>query len=284
MNIVIITGLSGAGKSQAMKAMEDIGYYCVDNLPPVLIPQFVALCSRNMEDLTRIALVVDIRGGRFFNALDSSLEEINALGYAPDIVFLEASDEVLIKRFKETRRTHPLKPYGSIEEGIDLERKRLMDLRNRAAVIIDTSSLNISQFRRELYKKFVEGQEMENMSITITSFGYKKGIPRDADLVFDARMLPNPFYIDELKPLTGFDKEVQNYVMSFPESVRYLNRIIQMIDFLLPQCIKEGRSQFVIAIGCTGGQHRSVTFANLLGDHFGNTKHRVSVMHRELKG
>lgn len=284
MNVVIITGLSGAGKSQAMKAMEDIGYYCVDNLPPVLIPNFIDLCAKNMEDITKIALVVDIRGGRFFNALDSSLEALKEKGVFFDIVFLEASDKALIKRFKESRRTHPLKPYGSIEEGITLEKQRLSDLRSRAQLIIDTSNLNISQFRNELYKKFIEGQEMENMSITITSFGYKKGIPLDADLVFDVRMLPNPFYVEELRPLTGFDKGVQNYVMASQDSERYLNRIIQMVDFLIPLGVKEGRSQFVIAIGCTGGQHRSVTFANFLGEHLMNANHRVSVLHRELKG
>lgn len=283
MELVFITGMSGAGRSQAMKAMEDIGYFCIDNLPPVLIPKFVELTSKNKDELTKVALVIDIRGGRFFDEFEASLEQLDRQGQRYNLVFLESNEKVLIKRFKEARRTHPLKPYGSIEEGIKIEIARLADIRDRSSVIIDTSSMNIAALRSELYKIFLEGKESENMTITVISFGYKKGIPLDADLVFDVRMLPNPYYVEELKPLTGNDKSVQDYVMKFHESQVYLTRIKQMVDFLIPQCIKEGRGQFVVAIGCTGGQHRSVTFANMMTEYLGINGHRVTVNHREVK-
>ncbi|MGB3367668.1 MAG: RNase adapter RapZ, partial [Acidaminobacteraceae bacterium] len=252
MKLVLITGLSGAGRSQTMKAMEDIGYYCIDNLPPVLIPKFVELCAKNMDEFSKIALVTDIRGGKFFDDLDESISYLRKSGYSFEMVFLEASNGVLIKRFKEARRAHPLLPEGSIEDGIELEREKLRYLRDIADRIIDTSNFNISQFRKELYKVYLDGIETGNMTISVVSFGFKKGLPIEADFVFDVRVLPNPFYIAELKKLTGNEKSVQDYVMKFPESEKYLEKIINMIEFLIPLSIKEGRSQLVIAIGCTG--------------------------------
>lgn len=283
MKLVLITGLSGAGRSQTMKAMEDIGYYCIDNLPPVLIPKFVELCAKNMDSFSKVALVTDIRGGKFFDDLDDSISYLRKSGYSFEMVFLEASNGVLIKRFKEARRAHPLLPEGSIEEGIELEREKLRYLRDMADRIIDTSNFNISQFRKELYKVYLEGIETGNMTISVVSFGFKKGLPIEADFVFDVRVLPNPFYIEELKKLTGNEKSVQDYVMKFPESEKYFEKIKNMVEFLIPLSIKEGRSQLVIAIGCTGGQHRSVTFANKLTKYLDDNNHRVSVTHREIK-
>ncbi len=283
MKLVLITGLSGAGRSQTMKAMEDIGYYCIDNLPPVLIPKFVELCAKTMGEYSKIALVADIRGGKFFDDLDQSISYLRKSGYSFEMVFLEASNAVLIKRFKEARRAHPLLPEGSIEEGIELERQKLKYLRDMADRIIDTSNFNISQFRKELYKVYLEGIETGNMTISVVSFGFKKGLPVEADFVFDVRVLPNPYYVDELKKLTGNEASVQNYVMKFPESEKYFDKIKNMVEFLIPLAIKEGRSQLVIAIGCTGGQHRSVTFANKLTEYLESNNHRVSVTHREIK-
>lgn len=283
MRLVLITGLSGAGRSQMMKAMEDIGYYCIDNLPPVLIPKFVELCGKNMDSFSKVALVTDIRGGKFFDDLDESITYLRKSGYSFEIVFLETNNGVLVKRFKEARRAHPLLPDGSIEDGIELEREKLQYLRDIADRIIDTSNLNISQFRKELYKVYLEGIETGNMTISVVSFGFKKGVPIEADFVFDVRVLPNPFYVEELKKLTGNEKVVQDYVMKFPESEKYFEKIKNLVEFLIPLCIKEGRSQFVIAIGCTGGQHRSVTFANKLVEYLDSNDHRVSVTHREIK-
>lgn len=283
MKLVLITGLSGAGRSQAMKAMEDIGYYCIDNLPPVLVPKFVELCSKNMDSFSKVALVADIRGGKFFDDLDESIDFLRKSGYSFEMIFLETNDQVLIKRFKESRRSHPLLPDGSIEDGINLERQKLQYLRDMADRIIDTSNMNISQLRKELNRIYLEGIDTGNMTISVVSFGFKKGIPMEADLVFDVRVLPNPYYIDDLKYRTGNEESVQDYVMKFPESIKYFEKIVNMVEFLIPQCIKEGRSQFVIAIGCTGGQHRSVTFANKLYEYLDKNNHRVGVTHREIK-
>ncbi|BEP29752.1 RNase adapter RapZ [Helicovermis profundi] len=282
MKLTIITGLSGAGRSQAMKAMEDIGYYCIDNLPPIFIPKFMDLISKNIREFSKVALVIDIRGGKFFDELYNSLDYLKNNNIGFDIIFLEANNKVLLKRFKEARRTHPLLPEGSIEEGIEKEKEKLYLLREMSHIIIDTSNLNISNFKKELYKYYLKGEKKDNMSISVVSFGFKKGIPLDSDMVFDVRMLQNPYYIEELKYLTGNDKKVQNYVMKFPESIKYFERIVNMVDFLIPQCLVEGRTQFVIAIGCTGGQHRSVTFANKLYDYLRSNNREANLLHREL--
>lgn len=283
MELVIITGMSGAGRSQAMKVLEDYGYYCVDNLPPVLIHQFVMLCDQNTEDIRKLALVTDIRGGIFFEDLEKELEALKREGYDYKVIFLDASDSVLIKRFKEARRSHPMNPGGSIEEGISQERKRLSKLRGAAGTIIDTSGYNLSQFKSEMSKIFREKTSTSDMSISIMSFGFKKGIPLDADFVFDARFLPNPFYVEELRAQTGNDVDVQQYVMSFEESHAFFNQILGMVETVLPLCEKEGRAQLILAIGCTGGQHRSVTLANRLYEALNGKHYTVGITHRELR-
>lgn len=281
MKFVIITGLSGAGKSQAMRSLEDLGFYCVDNLPPTLIPKFTDLCLHAQGKIENIALVIDIRGGYFFNDLFDNLDIIEKQGFDYEIVFLEASDAVLIKRFKETRRAHPLNPQGRIISGIHAERKKLSKLREKAKYIIDTSNLNSAQLKEEIKKIYIEGEKSQNLSIFIQSFGFKKGILLDADLVFDVRFLPNPHYIEELKDYTGNDQSVREYVMKWPESVEFVKKLKDMIDFLIPYYIKEGKTQLVIGIGCTGGKHRSVTVANILYESLNEKGHRVIINHRD---
>ncbi|WZL72110.1 RNase adapter RapZ [Clostridiaceae bacterium 35-E11] len=281
MKFVIITGLSGAGKSQAMKSMEDLGFYCVDNLPPALIPKFAELCFHAQGDIQKIALVIDIRGRQFFDDLFQSLDTIQIEGYNYEILFLEASDATLIKRFKETRRRHPLSPEGSIMDGIDAERKKLSQLKVKADHIVDTSNLTVAQLREEIKRIYVEGGKTENLTISIRSFGFKKGIPLDADLVFDVRFLPNPHYIESLREYTGDDQSVRDYVMKWPESIAFVEKLEDMLQFLIPYYIKEGKSQLVIAIGCTGGKHRSVTIANILYEKFREQGHRVTINHRD---
>jgi len=282
VRFVIITGLSGAGKSQAIKYMEDFGFYCIDNLPPTLIPKFAELCHQSQGTLDKIALVIDIRGGMFFDDLSSSLEDLGKLGYKYEILFLDASDATLIKRFKETRRAHPLLADGSIGEGIASEREKLKYLKQRATNIIDTTGLIPSQLKNELKNIYVEGNISDNLIISIVSFGFKHGIPLDADLVFDVRFLPNPFYVEELKNFTGNDVKVRNYVMNSPVSVEFSNKLNDMIDFLIPHYIKEGKNRLVIAVGCTGGRHRSVTVAHILYNYLKEKGYRVLISNRDV--
>ncbi len=282
MRFIIITGLSGAGKSQAVKYMEDFGFYCIDNLPPTLIPKFAELCHQPQGTLDKVALVIDIRGGMFFDDLSSSLESLEKLGYKYEILFLDASDAILIKRFKETRRTHPLLADGSINEGITLEREKLKYLKQRATNIIDTTNLIPSQLKDELKNIYVEGNKSDNLIISIISFGFKHGIPLDADLVFDVRFLPNPFYVDELRDFTGDDIRVRDYVMNSPVSIEFSNKLNDMISFLIPHYIKEGKNRLVIAIGCTGGRHRSITVARTLYDYLKEKGYRVLMNNRDV--
>ncbi|HZX21654.1 MAG TPA: RNase adapter RapZ [Clostridia bacterium] len=282
MRFIIITGLSGAGKSQAVKYMEDFGFYCIDNLPPTLIPKFAELCHQPQGALDKVALVIDIRGGMFFDDLSSSLESLEKLGYKYEILFLDASDATLIKRFKETRRTHPLLANGSINEGITLEREKLKYLKQRATNIIDTTNLIPSQLKDELKNIYVEGNKSDNLIISIISFGFKHGIPLDADLVFDVRFLPNPFYVDELRDFTGDDIRVRDYVMNSPVSIEFSNKLNDMISFLIPHYIKEGKNRLVIAIGCTGGRHRSITVARTLYDYLKEKGYRVLIDNRDV--
>ncbi|MBM7614216.1 RNase adapter RapZ [Alkaliphilus hydrothermalis] len=281
MRFVIITGLSGAGKSQAVKYLEDFGYFCVDNLPPSLIPKFVELCQQTKGKINKIALVVDIRGGMFFDDVFTSLDTMEELGYKCEIMYLEASDGILVKRFKETRRSHPLSPEGSILEGITKEREKLKELRKMATHIIDTTKLIPSRLKEELREIYVEGKETNSLMISILSFGFKHGIPLDADLVFDVRFLPNPYYIEELRDFTGNDQKVREYVMKSPVSLEFSERLHDMVGYLIPHYIKEGKSQLVIAIGCTGGRHRSVTIANILYEQLKEKGYRVSSNHRD---
>lgn len=281
MKLVIITGMSGAGKSQAVRCMEDLGFYCLDNLPPILISKFVELCGQSQGDIEKIALVIDIRGGMFFDDLFTSLEGLTESGYDYEILFLDASDEVLLKRFKETRRKHPLSATGGIGEGILEERKRLTKLREMATNIIDTSKLTPGRLKEEMRNIYSEGNKTSNLLIHITSFGFKHGIPLDSDLVFDVRFLPNPYYIENLRDMTGSDAKIRDYVMNFPLSQKFSLKLFELIDFLIPHYIMEGKNQLVISVGCTGGKHRSVTIAHVLYKKLKEREYRVILNHRD---
>lgn len=264
MRFVIVTGMSGAGKSTALKMLEDMGYFCVDNLPLPLLPGFVQMIQSSEKEMKNIALGLDARSGQELSGLKEYLEEMdkNQIGY--EILFLDANDDVLIKRYKETRRQHPLSGSGRVDTGIAKEREKIAFLKIRATYILDTSKMLTRELKIELEKIFVDGQNFCNLYITVMSFGFKYGIPQDADLVFDVRFLPNPYYIDTLRAKTGNDAEVQDYVMQNDKGEIFLNKLQDMMEFLIPNYILEGKNQLVIAIGCTGGKHRSVTLANAL--------------------
>ncbi len=264
MRFVVVTGMSGGGKSTALRMLEDAGFYCVDNLPVSLIEKFVELIAAPGGEVTKVALGLDVRADQAFAGAQKVLEKLRDNGYAFEILFMEANDRTLLKRYKETRRVHPLSPGGRIEDGITRERAILDDIRRKSDYVIDTSNLLTRELKEELERIFLQNEEYNNLMVTILSFGFKYGIPADADLVFDVRFLPNPFYIDELKHQTGNDREVQDYVMSFPEAHVFVEKLTDMVEFLVPNYIKEGKYQLVIGIGCTGGKHRSVTLANKL--------------------
>jgi UPF0042 nucleotide-binding protein len=282
IRFVIITGLSGAGKSEAARSFEDLGYFVIDNLPPTLIPKFAELCAQSDGKINKIALVIDIRGGEFFDSLAEALDQLEATGFRYDILFLEASDEVLLRRFKDTRRRHPLAPTGNLLEGIAAERERLGDLRGRATKIIDTSRINSHQLKQEILDSFLLASPALRMPIRVVSFGYKYGLPLDADLVFDVRFLPNPHYVEELRPHTGAEVEVRDYVMKWPVTKEYIKRLTQFVDYLAPHFIKEGKTQLVIGVGCTGGRHRSVALANALGEFLVAKGYAAMVEHRDM--
>lgn len=282
MRLVIITGISGAGKSLAMKYLEDIGYFCVDNLPPELIPKFAEISLKTRGKMEKIAMVIDIRGGELFNDLVPGLNGLKEAGIPYEILFLEASDNVLIKRYKESRRMHPLAPEGSLIKGIDEERRILKELRRKANHIIDTSGLTPNQLKEEIVKIFVDGKSFSGMIININSFGFKYGIPLDSDLIFDVRFLPNPFYEKSLKELTGLNDAVKEYVLACSLTQDFLDRITDLLDFLIPNYIKEGKTQLVIGIGCTGGKHRSVVIANSIYQKLSEKHQPVYVDHRDV--
>lgn len=284
MRFVIVTGMSGAGKSTALKMLEDIGYFCVDNLPLLLIRKFAELTYKQSIDVNNIALGVDIRSGQALSELEYVLEDLVASGYPYEILFLDASDSVLVKRYKETRRNHPLAGEGRVDQGIQEERKKLDFLKIQADYIIDTSQLLTRELKSELDNIFVKNEGFNNLFITVLSFGFKYGIPSDADLVFDVRFLPNPYYIEELRPQTGNDPVIQDYVMGFEVAGEFLNKLEDMIRFLIPNYIAEGKNQLVIAIGCTGGKHRSVTLANKLFSRLSTDKeYGLKVEHRDIQ-
>lgn len=283
MRFVIVTGMSGAGKTSVLKFLEDINFFCVDNLPPALLPKFAELCYEQEGEIERVAMGIDIRGGKLFNDLFEVLSSLQEKGYEYEILFLDASDEVLIKRYKETRRSHPLSRNGSIQEGIRKEREMLRDVKAKATYIIDTSQALTRQLKEQINGIFLENKKHENLVITIQSFGFKYGIPTDSDLVFDVRFLPNPFYIQELKELTGNDEPVSSYVMNFEESQVFLHKLVDMVEFLIPLYIKEGKNNLVISIGCTGGKHRSVTLANALYAALGQEKHMLLLQHHDIE-
>jgi UPF0042 nucleotide-binding protein len=283
MRFVIVTGLSGAGKTLAIRYMEDMGFFCVDNLPPKLIPKFAELCYQSSGKIDKIAIVVDIRGGGFFDDLFECLYNLKELGYDYEILFLDANDDVLIKRYKESRRMHPLVREGRVIQGINMERERLKSVKEKATYVIDTSYMQPRQLKETLLNLFGDSQATQSMVISVVSFGYKNGILLDADLVFDVRFLPNPFYIDELKNHTGKDPDVRKYIFSFPETQIFLNKMEDMLDFLIPYYIKEGKSQLVIGIGCTGGKHRSVAIADAIYEMLRGKGHRVNIAHRDMQ-
>ena len=283
MKFVIVTGMSGAGKSTALKMLEDMGYFCVDNLPIALLPKFAELAHAPGSDISQVAVGVDIRNGRSLDEMASVLENLKASGVAYQILYLEASDEVLIKRYKETRRNHPLAGSERINKGIVLEREKLQYLKDNADYIIDTSQLLTRELKIELEKIFVQNEDYKNLFITILSFGFKYGIPSDSDIVMDVRFLPNPYYVDGLRAKTGNDKEIQDYVMQFPEANEFIDKLDDMIKFLIPNYISEGKNQLVISIGCTGGKHRSVTLANELYKRLsGCNDYGLKIEHRDI--
>ncbi|MBQ8596654.1 MAG: RNase adapter RapZ [Lachnospiraceae bacterium] len=283
MRFVVVTGMSGGGKSTALRMLEDAGFYCVDNLPVALIDKFMELIAQPGSEVTKVALGLDVRADQSFEDVIRVLDKMKENGYSFEILFMEAGDQALVKRYKETRRVHPLSPEGRVEDGIGKERTILQKIRGKADYVIDTSNLLTRELKEELERIFVKNEEYNSLMVTILSFGFKHGIPADADLVFDVRFLPNPFYIEELKYKTGNDKEVQDYVMSFAEAGEFIDKLSDMTSFLLPNYIKEGKYQLVIAIGCTGGKHRSVTLANRLYERMKNEGgYGLKIVHRDV--
>ena len=283
MRFVIVTGMSGSGKSTVQRMLEDTGFYCVDNLPVSLIEKFVELISVPNGEISNVALGLDVRADRSFEDVTKILADLKQKGYQFEILFMDASDAVLIKRFKENRRVHPLAVEGRIEDGLRAERKILEEIRATSDYVIDTSNLLTRELKTELDRIFVQNEEYNSLMVTVMSFGFKNGIPSDADLVFDVRFLPNPFYIEELKPMTGNDKPVQDFVMEAEEAELFLLKLTDMIQFLVPNYVKEGKYRLVIAIGCTGGQHRSVTLANELYKRMKNQgNYGITLHHRDV--
>lgn len=283
MRFVVVTGMSGGGKSTVLKMLEDVGFYCVDNLPSSLIEKFVELISIPNGEITKVALGLDVRAEKSFKETTKVLKGLKEKGYQFEILFMEASEKVLIKRYKETRRVHPLAVEGRVEDGVRKEQTVLKNIRKMADYVIDSSNLLTRELKAEIDRIFVRNEEYNSLMITVMSFGFKHGIPADADLVFDVRFLPNPFYIDELKHKTGNDKEVQDYVMGFPDADVFLEKLSDMIHFLVPNYIKEGKYGLVIAIGCTGGKHRSVTLANELYQRMKDQgEYGIKLYHRDM--
>ena len=284
MKFVILTGMSGAGKSTALKIMEDIGYFCVDNLPIVLIEKFAELADMPGAELQKVAVGVDIRSGQALGELQDVLDRLGQTGISFDILYLDSTDGVLVKRYKETRRVHPLAAGERVDKGIQKERKRLEFLRKQADYIIDTSNMLTRELKAELEKIFVQNQDYKNLFITIVSFGFKYGIPTDSDLVFDVRFLPNPYYVEGLRAKTGNDREIQEFVMQYPETGQFPDKLEDMVRFLIPRYITEGKTQLVISVGCTGGKHRSVTLANGLYERLKNCKEfGIKIDHRDIQ-
>ena len=283
MKFVIVTGMSGAGKSTAMKMMEDMGYFCIDNLPIQLLDKLIDLSNTFHSDVSKVAVGIDVRNGSGIDAILQTLEQLRQKNFPYEILFLDAEDEVLVKRYKETRRNHPLAGSERINKGIVLEREKLQYLKDNADYIIDTSQLLTRELKIELEKIFVQNEDYKNLFITILSFGFKYGIPSDSDIVMDVRFLPNPYYVDGLRAKTGNDKEIQDYVMQFPEANEFIDKLDDMIKFLIPNYISEGKNQLVISIGCTGGKHRSVTLANELYKRLsGCNDYGLKIEHRDI--
>lgn len=283
MRFVIVTGMSGAGRSTALKILEDCGYYCADNLPISLLPMFAQLMNDN-PDITKAAVGIDIRNGKELDKMDGQLADMKAAGFQYEILFMDASDKTLIKRYKETRRQHPMAVDGRVETGLKEERAKLAFLKKEADYIMDTSQLLVRELVQNMNEIFQQNREFKNMVVTVLSFGFKNGIPVDADLVFDVRFLPNPYYVDELKNKTGNEKEVQDFVMNCTQAGEFLDKLSDMVQFLIPNYVIEGKNQLVVAIGCTGGKHRSVTIANKLYEILKeNREYKVKIEHRDIE-
>lgn len=284
MRFVIVTGMSGAGKSTALKMLEDVGYFCADNLPVPLIPKMAEMLRVPGTELNKCAIGVDIRSGQSFTAIEKVLEELDEMGLKYETLFMESGDDVLIKRYKETRRFHPLSGNDlRVDQGIKEERKQLVFLRQKADYIIDTSHMLTRELRMEMNKIFVQNREYKNIYITLLSFGFKYGTPSDADIILDVRFLPNPYYIEELRQKSGNDREVREFVMSNDKAVCFLNKLSDMLEFLIPNYIVEGKTQLIIGIGCTGGKHRSVTLANELYERLSNAEvYGIRIEHRDI--
>jgi UPF0042 nucleotide-binding protein len=283
IQFLIITGLSGAGKSNAMKVFEDLGFFCVDNLPPALLPKFAELCLQSDGAVRRAAVAIDVRGGEFFADLFTALDHLEEMGFDYQIVFLDAADDVLVRRFEETRRKHPLAQAGGVLEGIQAERRQLQTVKEAADKIIDTSMSSVRELRSELVSTFVHGEQEKELAVSVISFGYKFGIPLDADLVFDVRFLPNPHYHEGLRPLAGNSVPVRRFVLEQDATKEFMTRLAGLMDYLLPQYVAEGKSHLTVALGCTGGKHRSVVLADELAKHLQTLGYRVRVRHRDMR-
>lgn len=280
-DLIIVTGLSGAGKSHAANCLEDLGYYCVDNMPPRLMTDFIALTDAKQGSFDKCAFVMDIRGGQFFDDLDEGLSELDGVGIDYKIMFLEATDASIIRRYKETRRAHPLAPSGDIREGIQKEREKLAEIRKAACYIIDTTELKTAQLNAEI-KRLLSVQDKDSFTLSVQSFGFKNGLPPEADWVLDVRFLPNPFYVQSLKNLTGNNQKVRKYVLDCPEAGKFAARVTGLILDLIPSYIREGKYHLTVAIGCTGGRHRSVVMANEIASRLEENGRHALVKHRDL--
>ncbi|WP_078414254.1 RNase adapter RapZ [Priestia abyssalis] len=282
VQLVIITGMSGAGKTVAIQSFEDLGFFCVDNLPPTLIPKFLELMKESGNKMNKVALVMDLRGREFFESLFEALDNLAETNWiTPQILFLDAKDSVLVTRYKETRRSHPLAQTGLPLEGIQMERELLEELKGRAQIIYDTSDLKPRELREKIISQF-STHTSQVFTVNVMSFGFKYGLPIDADLVFDVRFLPNPHYIEHMRPKTGLEEEVSTYVLKWNETQKFIEKVMDLLTFMLPQYKREGKSQLVIAIGCTGGQHRSVTLAEYIGHHF-QEEYKTHITHRDIE-
>ncbi|GAB6153283.1 RNase adapter RapZ [Desulfosporosinus burensis] len=283
LELIVITGLSGAGRTQAMQSLEDQGFFCVDNLPPTFLVKFAELCAQSRGKVSKAAIVCDLRGGEFFSSLSEALANLEKEGFRLEVLFLDASDETLIRRYKESRRRHPLSPHGRVLDGIQAERQQLEELRIRADNIIDTSDLSAQQLRSQVADLFCKAQGLDQMAVSVISFGFKYGIPMDADLVMDVRFLPNPYYVEALRPLTGEHTLVRDYVFGNQMAQEFMEKYLGLLEYILPNYIKEGKTHLVIGIGCTGGQHRSVAIAERVGQFLTERNYSISVKHRDAK-
>lgn len=283
IELIVITGLSGAGRTQAMQSLEDRGFFCVDNLPPTFLVKFAELCAQSRGKVSKAAIVCDLRGGEFFSSLSEALDNLEKEGFNLEVLFLDASDETLIRRYKESRRRHPLSPHGRVLDGIHAERQQLEELRIRADNIIDTSQLSSQELRCEVAELFCKSQGLGQMAVSVVSFGFKYGSPMDADLVMDVRFLPNPFYVEALRPLTGEHTLVQDYVFGNSIAQEFMKQYLNLLEYILPFYVEEGKNHLVIGIGCTGGQHRSVAIAERVAEFLKERSYGVSVKHRDVE-